>query len=158
MTEYKEVLEQDDELPPELPVLPQNGVSVQDAEIIASLNAEIERLNGIILEKQLIEAENAEFNSCFPNVAREQIPDEVYSSVGGRCSLAAAYALFVKKNELVSQNAQAAKAQNELRAAGKISGSTERFGYTLEEISVMTPSEIKKNYNSIIKFLSKRGK
>ena len=135
------------------------SITEEDIEALRSkkltLEEEIATLEGE-LEKKREETdrkvrEYSEFKELFPNADTSELAPEVLAMVESGVPLCAAYALYEKR--LCARNA-AAETHNKAtkqRAFGSVGlGSDEEF-YTPDEVRAMTQSEVKKNYQKILR-------
>ena len=100
--------------------------------------------------------EMREFKELFPDVDRRKIPQEVWDAVKAGTDLSSAYAKYERRQALKAAKAEKVNAANKQTAAPKIKQSekTEKY-FTMEEISKMSPSEVRENYEAILKSLNK---
>ncbi len=91
------------------------------------------------------------FREIFPDVAAEDIPEEVWADVAQGTSLAHAYALYCMNRDMLDRYAQDVNTRNSKRGAFADSkGSTEPV-FTKEQVERMSNKDIKSNYKGIIK-------
>ena len=104
-------------------------------------------------------SEMREFKELFPDVSTKKIPQEVWDSVKAGVDLSSAYAKYERRQALKAAKAEKVNAQTQQTAAPKIKQSekTERY-FTNEEIAKMSPSEVRKNYDAIIKSMNRNNK
>ena len=96
-----------------------------------------------------------EFSDLFPDKNINSIPDTVWESVRSGIPLAAAYALYERKNAIREGVARRANEENGARTTGSIGkDSTENF-YTPDEVRAMSRTEVKNNYSKIIESMKK---
>ena len=126
-----------------------------------SLESEIEALRAELLtlraEKKAAE-EAKEFAELFPGCDPAVIPPEVRTEVENGCPLTAAYALYLRRAEVMQAEAEAKSRLAGAKSAGMVSGSSGEGEYTLKEISAMTPSEVRRHYDDVIRSLAGYGK
>lgn len=96
-------------------------------------------------------AELFEFVELFPEVAPSDLPEEVKHS---ELPLAAAYALYEKREARRAEKAKAENHRNAVRSAGGIRSDTENF-YTADEVRRMTRDEVRANYTDILRSMQK---
>ena len=116
------------------------------------------------LREELIEKKKAfekmsrdigEFEELYPERNVNEIPDTVWESVRSGIPLAAAYALYERKNALRADTAKSINEINNARTTGAIGREiTENF-YTPDEVRAMSRSEVKRNYSKIIESMKK---
>jgi len=136
----------------------ENEIQLKDQRI-TELESELTRLKNELLEKERSDSERKAFNELFPSESFDAIPDEVHEKAKEYNSLLAAYALYHRRKEIERQRAESIKKENLMRTAGNITHDGGNDGtYSLEEIARMSPQEIKRNYNQIIKSLIKKNK
>ena len=115
---------------------------------IALLEGELERKRE---ETDRKAREYSEFRELFPHADPSELSSEVLAMVDTGVPLCAAYALYEKR--LSVQNA-AATAHNKATKRGGFGsvgrGSEEEF-YTPDEVRAMTQSEVKQNYQKILR-------
>lgn len=112
-----------------------------------NLNEEIEVTNSSIL--------NEEFTELFPDVKIADIPDEVFArAVNEDIPLVAAYTLYDRKVYMDNLKVEEFNKKNASNSPGKIKhdGASEGL-FTLEQIKRMSPKEVDKYYDQIIKSL-----
>lgn len=115
---------------------------------IALLEGELERKREETDKKA---REYSEFKELFPHADMAELAPEVLAMVDGGVPLCAAYALYEKR--LSAKNAAAAAHNNATKQGGfgsVGSGAEEEF-YTPDEVRAMTQSEVKQNYQKILR-------
>ena len=115
---------------------------------IASLE---EKLENARLETDRKAKEYAEFRELFPYADPNELDGEVVAMVEAGVPLAAAYSLYEKR--LSAKNAAVAAHNNATKQGGFGSvgrGAEEEF-YTPDEVRAMTQSEVKRNYQKILR-------
>ena len=121
--------------------------SGEDSE---ALRAEIDRLRGEVTRlnelQQRSRAELDEFCALFPNVSPLGLPSEVRAQVENGVPLAAAYALY-EKREACRAAAGKRSAEHSWRGMGAESGGEY---YSPSEVRAMSQKEVHKNYKKII--------
>ncbi len=99
------------------------------------------------------EVEN--FKQSFPEVRPEEIPESVWEQVANGASLVHAYAYHLIRNNRDSEYASKVNEENSSRSTSKTGdGETEPF-FTKEQVEAMGPKEVAKNYNHILRSISK---
>jgi hypothetical protein len=124
-------------------------------ERVQQLKTQIEALEGV-LENKIAEidrkaGEYAEFKELYPGVNLFELAPEVSESVASGVPLAAAYALYEKRQ---AHRASAVKAHNKATREGGFSGvgkSTENEYYTPDEVRAMDAREVRANYQKILR-------
>ena len=125
-----------------------------------ALKAELEALKALMEDQKRAEAQRLELADLFPDLDKDDIPNDVYEYVkthGG--TLAGAYAIYHRRRQLQKEKADQKAFENVLKTPGAIIGSdgaSERL-FTTEEIRSMDKEQIRKNYKQIMKSL-KYGK
>ena len=95
-------------------------------------------------------AELSDFADYFPETELHSIPDEVWERVKNGASLAAAYALFLRKSEREKKKIGDFNANNRRMSAGSLlNGEGERY-YSPAEVKKMTPAQVRANYDDIM--------
>lgn len=126
---------------------------------IAELESELNRLRQELCQREKSTSEKRAFRELFPDVNFDAIPDEVHEKAKELNSLLAAYALYHRRLEITRQKAEETKKENLLRTPGATTHDGGSDGtYSIDEIARMSPQEVKRNYNQIIKSLIKRNK
>ena len=128
----------------------------QDIEL---LKRELDTLRSELEEKkksfERMSREIGEFSEVFPEKSVNQIPDSVWESVRAGIPLAAAYALYERKNALRTDTACRINERNGNISTGSVGrASTENF-YTPDEVRAMSRSEVRKNYSKILESMKK---
>ena len=123
------------------------------------LKAELDTLRQELEEKkksfERMSREIGEFSEVFPEKSINAIPDSVWESVKTGIPLAAAYALYERKNALRADAASRINERNGNVTTGPIGrASTENF-YTPDEVKAMSRSEVKRNYSKILESMKK---
>lgn len=102
-------------------------------------------------EKEAIENDIRGFKQLFPEIDPETIPQSVWDSAIKGSGLAAAYAIYNLKKDRLSEYAEQVNSGNGAKSAVVSTQGDEEAAFTEKQVSVMKPTEIKKNYKSIIK-------
>lgn len=89
-----------------------------------------------------------EFRSLYPDVQKEEIPDEVWEAARGGLPLEAAYALHERREAVRKQDAERVNRRNTDGAWGRAEAMSEDF-LSPDEVRLMTPAEVRKNYARI---------
>ena len=115
---------------------------------IAALKEELERSKSEVDRKA---KEYAEFKELFPHVGLDRLDAEVTAMTEAGVPLAAAYALYEKR---LAVKIEAAKAHNEATRSGgfgSVGKNTAEEFYTPAEVRAMTQTEVRKNYQKILR-------
>ncbi|HAN21971.1 MAG: hypothetical protein A2Y15_05655 [Clostridiales bacterium GWF2_36_10] len=102
-----------------------------------------------------IKKEIERFKTTFPDAMPQDIPDSVWEEVAGGVSLVHAYALYLITESRDSEYASKVNDENSLRATSKTGDGETEPVYTKEQVEVMSPKEVSKNYKHILKSISK---
>lgn len=102
-------------------------------------------------ERQRGREELFQLGELYPGVRISDLPREVRES---ELPLAAAYALYEKKQERIAEAAAEANRRNAERSAGGLSSFTETF-YSPDEVRRMTRKEVRDNYESILRSMKR---
>ena len=124
-------------------------------EMIRELKALKEELSEKrrVLEK--MSRDIGEFEEIFPDKRVNEIPDSVWESVREGIPLAAAYALYERKNAIRKDSAASTNVKNSSRATGPIGRDVTETFYTPDEVRAMSRTEVKKNYSKILESMKK---
>lgn len=90
-----------------------------------------------------------EFRALYPDTAEADIPDEVWDSVNEGIPLAAAYALWTRREELRRQSAEAINRKN-ADGWGRAENAPSAEHLSPAEVRAMSPAEVRKNYSRIV--------
>ena len=116
----------------------------------AELLAEVERLRGEVARLGELQARSRseldEFCLLFPSVPRSSVPSEVREAVDSGVPLAAAYALFEKRE---AHRAASGKKSAEGSWRGMNEGASGEY-YSPAEVRGMSQKEVHKNYKKIM--------
>lgn len=106
--------------------------------------------------EEKMESDIALFHELFPEVKGEEIPEEVWERVEAGESLAASYALHVIKNMREEESIRKVNEENEKKAPPRIrhDGGEDAY-FSPEAVKAMSRSEIKKNYDAILRSMEK---
>ena len=99
--------------------------------------------------------EIGEFSEIFPEKSVSSIPDSVWESVKTGIPLAAAYALYERKNDVRADAASRINERNGEKSTGAIGRSTTENFYTPDEVRAMSRAEVKRNYSKILESMKK---
>lgn len=119
------------------------------------LEGEIAMLEGE-LEKKREETdrkarEYAEFRELFPGVDTDELAPEVLASVEAGVPLTAAYALYEKRIAVRNAVAAAHNKATKQGGFGSVGKGSESEYYTPDEVRAMSRSEVKQNYQKILR-------
>lgn len=134
------------EIPPTVEELDERRQLLE--EQILALEGELERKKAETDKKA---CEYAEFKALYPNVDENELSPEVTEMVEGGVPLAAAYALYEKKQ--AKRNAAAAAHNKTTKSAGFgcLGNNTENDFFTPDEVRAMTRADVRKNYQKILR-------
>ena len=133
--------------------------NMQDAEIIRALKEELETLKGELQNSRAayerLSSECADFSELYPDVSVTSLPDSVWTSFKSGVPLAAAYALYEKRQKSATEKAINVNAKNKELSSGSLNSSkTEEF-FSPAEVRAMSAAEVRANYAKIITSMSK---
>ncbi len=119
---------------------------------VSSLRAQLEGERALYGR---MSTECAEFSELYPTVPLSEIPDSIWESVKLGVPIAAAYALYEKRSSMARAKADLINSANSRASSGSIdSPPTEDF-FSPAEVKAMSPAEVRKNYSTIIRSMSK---
>ena len=95
--------------------------------------------------------EYLEFKELFGDVDPSELASEVISMVESGVPLCAAYALYEKRMAVRNAAAEAHNKATKQRGFGSVDGGLGEEFYTPAEVRSMTHSEVKKNYEKILR-------
>ena len=95
-----------------------------------------------------------EFFALYPDTPLSSVPDRVWEDVKKGVPIAAAFALAKHKQALVEQNARSINRENGLRSSGALEA-TEPDYFSPDEVRAMSQSEVRANYQKIMKSMQK---
>ena len=101
-----------------------------------------------------LERECAEFRALYPETPLSALSDKVWADVQAGVPMAAAFALAERKRALLEAEAERMNLQNKRIAPEGLSGSEEVY-FSPAEVKLMTPEEVRKNYEKIIQSMEK---
>ena len=99
-------------------------------------------------------AEYAEFRTLYPSVPFDAIDDCVMEDVKHGLPLAAAYALAERRRHIAEEQAARINAENSHRTSGALRATDEDY-FSAEEVRKMSQSEVRTNYQKILKSMQK---
>lgn len=117
-------------------------------ERILELEGELERKKAETDKKA---CEYAEFKELYPNVDVDELDPEVNEMVNNGVPLAAAYALYEKKQEKRNSAAAAHNKTTKNEGFGSLGKNTENEFFTPDEVRAMTRADVRKNYQRILR-------
>ena len=112
---------------------------------LTNTRAAYERLSG----------ECEEFAELYPGVPVTALPDSVWKSFKSGVPLAAAYALYEKKESVAREKALNVNEKNKQLSSGSLYSKSNDEFFTPAEVRAMSASEVKANYAKIITSMSK---
>lgn len=141
---------------------PQPAVpDLQAAEATAELEAlrgELTRMREELQQHrerlERLGSEYTEFRTLYPDTDPETLSDEVWSNVKRGVPIAAAVALWEKKKQYTEGLAARQSAENRRRSTGSVTSGASGY-LSPEEVRSMSPEEVRENYQSILKSMSK---
>ncbi|MBO7249740.1 MAG: hypothetical protein J6V42_00510 [Clostridia bacterium] len=119
---------------------------------IESLKAELD-IRSKVRERYV--AEFREFSEIFGKDTLDNVPESVWERVEAGVPLAAAYALYEKKNALLLEKAEAVNKKNAAMTTGEINNATVSGFFSPSEVKAMSAKEVRKNYDLIIESMKK---
>ena len=126
---------------------------------VEEMLAELRSLREELLEKkkafEKMSRDIGEFEELYPERNVNEIPDAVWERVKSGSPLAAAYALYERKNALRASTAKSANEANSARTTGSIGREVTENFYTPDEVRAMSRSEVRRNYSKIIESMKK---
>ena len=137
------------------------GESSTEAEAneLEALRAEVSTLRAQLEGERALygrmSAECAEFSELYPSVPLSDLPDSIWESVKKGVPIAAAYALHERKNTLIKMKADLINDINSRSSSGSIDSHPAEEYYSPDEVRAMSPAEVRSNYSSIIRSMSK---
>lgn len=137
----------------------QDGGALEGSDERTALRAELDKLradlDGISSKRAEFISEIREFSTIFGADAVCKIPDEVWESTNRGIPLAAAYALYEKKESQRREMIERINQKNSSMSAGAIKNATNPEFFSHSEVKAMSAKEVKKNYNRIIESMKK---
>ena len=132
-----------------------NIIPITSDQRVTELEQEIAHLRATSASEKKIAQEWAILTELFPDICKDSIPDTVLKETEEGLPIYAAYAVFARRAELKTLEAQAARTVNTAKSTGALIHDGGCDGnFSLEEISTMSAVDIKKNYVQIIKSLA----
>ena len=135
------------------------SVAESDAERADRLGRELEALKAEIGKKEeensRMLSEYSEFSELFPDVALDSVSESVWENVKRGVPLAAAYALYDRKQYISERDAQTANEKNRANSAGAVGGTSGEEYYSPAEVRAMSREQIRANYDKITASMKK---
>ncbi len=126
-------------------------------EELSLLRAEHEALRNEYAARESQRRQQQEFHALYPEVELDALPDEVVAQTA--LPLAAAYALYERRQERERARAEAANLRNAQKSSGDARHDGDSDGeYSLEEIRRMSPGQVRSRYQTILHSLKKSKK
>lgn len=155
---FEAILEENIEIEEEVPKNePEKEEGAKEKSELDKLYEELETLKGELARRDALDESNKrmlreceEFREYFPDSELSSVPDEVWESVKGGVPLAAAYALYSRKNELHKNRINEINQRNKDMSAGSVKRGGEDKFYSPSEVRAMTREQVKSNYTDII--------
>ena len=119
---------------------------------VKALSEELKRKNE---EAEKISAELGEFNSLFPDVSINNVPEEVWLKVREGNSLTAAYAVYYRQCQLRDEQTKLINQKNASLSAGSAGEHTSPEYFTPDEVRKMSQGEVRANYKKILNSMKK---
>lgn len=144
---------------PEAPENAETDTTESKTDELDALRAEIAELKEALSKKSaeadMIKGQLGEFSALFPNVSPEDIPEEVWESVAVGGSLAAAYSLYHRKQQLRRNRVRELNDKNAALSTGKVGVDSAKEYFTPSEVRTMSRSEVHANYSKILDSMKK---
>lgn len=139
--------------------LTEDETSKEKEPSVEEMLKELKALREELLEKrkafEKMSRDISEFEELFPEKNVNEIPDSVWESVKTGIPLAAAYALYERKNAIRRDTAESTNVENRSRTTGSIGRDTTDSFYTPDEVKAMSRAEVKSNYSKILESMKK---
>ena len=141
-----------DEQQPESPEqTPEDEISALRAEV-ARLTRELEQKQ---TEMQRVGEQIGEFAALFPSVSPSEIPESVWDSVKEGNTLAAAYALYHRREQIKAQRVNEINQKNAQLSTGSAGRGASGEYFTPDEVRAMSQRQVRANYSKIIESMKK---
>lgn len=128
-------------------------------EYVKSLKEELAALKGKLEENRTLyeklHAECAEFSELYPDVPISALPDDIWKSFRAGIPVAAAYALYEKKEAVARAKAESINSKNKDLSSGSLGTSKSEEFFSPAEVKAMSPAEVRANYTKIINSMSR---
>ena len=118
---------------------------------LTQLRAEIAARDELLAR---IGGECEEFRMLYPDTALSALPDSIWEDVRRGIPIAAAWALSERRRMLTAQKAEEYNRLNDARSSGALTG-TEPDYFSPTEVRAMTQSEVRANYQKIMRSMQK---
>lgn len=131
---------------------PEQGVDEPTPDETAVLQARIRELEEQIAAREQLSdrigRECSEFETYFPEISLQRVPDEVWGQVREGVPLSAAYALYEKKQQRQMANAQRIGQRGSSMTAGLVDAAGDEY-FSPSQVRAMSPREVRQNYDRI---------
>lgn len=124
-------------------------------EEIEALRAEITALEQLKKNQDRILSELADFAALFPEVAVDEIPEEVWEAVRKGTSLTASFALYEKRKAAEAVRIANVNAKNASRSPGAAGTDTASEYFSPDDVRRMSRAEVHANYSKIKESMKK---
>lgn len=132
---------------------------VQDSDVIRALKEELEQLKSELENSRAayerLSSECADFSELYPEVPVTALPDSVWNSFKSGVPLAAAYALYEKREKMAASKAANVNEKNKELSSGSLNSSKSEEFFSPAEVRAMSAAEVRANYAKIITSMSK---
>ena len=133
---------------------PQQTITMLKEEI-AALRSEVEALEQFKKNQDRIMNELTDFAILFPEVAVDEIPEEVWDAVRKGGALTASYALYEKKKATEATRIANINAKNASRSPGATGTDTAGEYFSPDDVRRMSRAEVHANYSKIKESMKK---
>lgn len=138
---------------------PQPNAREADAEVILALKEELDKLKSELENSRAaydrLSSECADFSELYPDIPVTSLPDSVWKSFKSGVPLAAAYALYEKRERMAAAKAADVNAKNKELSSGSLDSSKSEEFFSPAEVRAMSAAEVRANYAKIITSMSK---
>ena len=135
------------------------GDSEEKADELEALKSELKLLRAQLEGERALygrlSAECAEFSNLYPTVPLSELPDGVWESVKKGVPIAAAYALHERKATLERAKADLINGVNSRSSSGSVDSPPAEEYFTPDEVRAMSAAQVRTNYSTIIRSMSK---
>lgn len=121
---------------------------------LEELRQQLAQRDAALARMMRTEEDYAEFCALYPDVPVSALSDELWQSVRGGNSLAAAYALQERREALRAQRIAESNRANRARSAGAVH-TAEPLEFSPAEVRSMSPAEVRKNLPQIMRSMQK---
>ena len=132
---------------------------LSNPETIKALKEELNSLRRELEDTRLaygrLSKECEEFSELYPSVPITSIPDSIWKSFKSGVPLAAAYALYEKKEAVAREKASSINEKNKRLSSGSLKSDKNEEYFTPAEVRAMSAAEVKANYAKIINSMSR---